>query len=119
MAKLLPYSSRVQDRIATEGLRGRQVWCAIGDMAWQWVKSRPGHLAVLLPPGACPAQHAWNVVVPADPSENPALVALAGRVTDGTLQDVAREILFAGAHRVLAVRDDGELRRFIRQDAAA
>lgn len=119
MAKLLPYSSRVQERIASEGLRGRQVWCAIGGASWAWVKCRPGHLAVLLPPGAYPGQYKWSTVVPPNPALNPALLALAGRVTDEDLLEVAKEILLAGAHRVLAVADDGYLRRFVRQDARA
>lgn len=115
--RLPPYGRQVMERIAAGGDQGRSVWVAAGSGAWQWAATHPHHMAVVAPIDAAPSTLCWEVAVPED-RRNPALIHVVGVLKSAALDELAAELLLAGAMRVIVTWPDGRMVRYLPEQEA-
>ena len=83
------------------------VWVAVGSEAWGWARGRVGrYLVALLPPDDDPTHYDWRPVIPPAP---PLLLVAAGAVDGHQVEALVRELLMAGAGRVLFIGPNGSI----------
>lgn len=117
--RLPPYGRQVMERVAASGGdRGRSVWVVTGSGAWQWAAAHTSHLAVVAPTDTDPSTLRWDVAAP-DDRRNPALIHVAGEVEASALDDLAAELMLAGAARVIVTWPDGRIVRYLPEQEAA